>query len=122
MVSMAILGQVCVRESIERKPWNSEARNDVIAFFAQSFGVVCAAIFLYSLGPSLGMTLMVVSFAVWSFLRSQTASTDVDDGADEDYRHAAAVNSPSRFADPVWSRNSGMSSVSSARPVLRQGA
>ena len=64
MVSMAIPSQLCMREPIERKPWNCEARNDVFGFLSQSFGLVCVAVFLYSLGPALGMTLMVVSLGV----------------------------------------------------------
>jgi len=128
MVSMAIpsqvCSQVCTRESVERKSWTSEARNDVFGFFAQSIGLVGAAIFLYSLGPALGMTLIAVSLAVWSFLRSQTASEDEEDGSEEDVGHAAALNSPSRFADPVWMRSGrfGMSTAAATRPAERQGA
>jgi len=122
MLSMAIASQVRTRESIERKPWTSEARNDVSVFLATSFGLVCAAIFLYSLGPALGMALIVVSFAVWSLLRSQIASEEEEDGAGEDFRHAIAVDSASQWANPAWQRNPGMSSVSTARPVMRQGA
>ena len=66
MVSMAIPSPVCTRESIERKPWTAEARNDVFGVLGQSLGLVCAAIFLYSLGPALGMTLIAVSLVVWS--------------------------------------------------------
>ena len=124
MVTMAIQGQVCARESIEREPWNAEARNDVIVFLAQSFGVVCAAIFLYCLGPSLGMTLIVVSLAVWSFLRSQTASAEEENGPEEGGGPAVVLNSPARSAEPVWLRSGrlGMSLVSAPRPAQRQGA
>ena len=122
MVSMVIQSQVCGRESIERKPWTSEAWNDVFLFLAQSSGIVCAAIFFYSLGPALGVTLMVVSLVVWAFLRSQTASEE-EDGPCEDSGLAVAVNSPSRCADPAGLRNGrwGMSLVTAARPVQRQG-
>ncbi len=127
MVTMAIQGQVGVRESIERKPWTSEAWRDVLGFLAQSLGLVCAAVFLYSLGPALGMTLFAVSLGVWLFLGSQTASAEEEDevgeGEVEDSRLLAGVD-PSRWADPLGLRSSrlGIPAVSAARPVQRQGA
>ena len=123
MVGMTIQSQVCARESNERKAWTSEARNDVVVFLAQLLGVVCAAIFLYSLGPAFGITLIGVSLAAWSYLRARTASTELEDGPGEDNRHDATVKSPSDLANSAWLRNSGTSSsVSTARPVMRQRA
>ncbi len=122
MVTMAIQGQVGVRESVERKPWSSEAWRDVLAFLAQVSGLVCAAVFLYSLGAALGMTLIVVSLGVWAFLKSQTASAE--DGPDEESGLVASVDSPLRRADLAW-LNSGRFAVPAApaaRPVQRQGA
>jgi hypothetical protein len=126
MVSMAIPSQVCshvcTRGSIERKPWNSEARNDVLGFLAQSVGLVCAAIFLYSLGPALGMTLIVVSLVVWSLLRSQIAFEEDEDRSGEDGGYAASLNS-SHCANPVWIRSDrfGTSPAAATRSVQRQG-
>lgn len=126
MVSMAIPSQVgsqvCMRESIERKPWTSEAWNDVFGFFAQSLGFVCAAIFVYSLGPALGMALIAVSLAVWSLLRSQIASEEGEQ-LEEDGGHADSLNWPSRGADPVWMGSSrfGTSTAPAIRPAQRQG-
>lgn len=122
MVSMAIPSQVCgqvySRESIERKPWNSEARNDVFGFLVQSLALVGTAIFLYALGPALGMTLIAVSPVVWSLLRSQIASEEEEDG------HADTLNSPSNCANSVWTRSDrfGTSLAAATRPVQRQGA
>lgn len=120
MVAMTIQNQACTRESIERKPWTSEAWNDVFVFLAQSFGVVCGAIFFYAVGPALGVTLIAVSLAVRSFLRSQTA--EGEDKRHDDGGQAVSLNSPSHCADPVWLRSSGMSFRSTALPVVRQGA
>ena len=119
MVAMAIPTQLRWRESIERKAWTSEARNDVFGFLAQALGLVCAAMFLYALGPVLGMTLLAVGLVVWSLLRSQIASEE--EGPDEDGGYAAMLDSPSRCADAAWSRNGrlGMAAVS-AHP--RQGS
>jgi len=126
MLTMAIQNRVCVRESTERKPWTSEARNDVFAFLAKLFGVVCAAVFLYSLGPAVGMTLIAVILVVWSLLRSQIAFEfeEEEDSPAEDNRHAASVHSPLRCTDPTWLRNgrSGTSMLASADPDQRQGA
>ena len=120
MVSMALPSQVCTRESIERKPWTSEARNDVFGFLAQSVALVAAAIFLYSLGPGLGMTLIAVGLVVWSLLGSQIASEEEEDGHAEDSWHAAALNSPAHCASPAWVRSERFGT--SNRPVERQGA
>ena len=124
MVAMTIQNQVSARESIERKTWTSQDWHELLAFLAQSSGLVCAGVFLYSLGPALGMTLIVVSRAVWSFLRSQTASAEEEDGRHEDDWQVAGVNSASHGAGPVWMRSSrfGMSTAAVARPVQRQGA
>ena len=121
MIAMAIQGQVGVRESIERKPWTSEAC-EVLVFLAQSLGLVGAAVFLYSLGVGLGMTLLIVGLGVWAFLRSQTA--EEEEAADEDSRLAAGMDSASRTSGLVWSRNSrlGLPATPVAHPVQRQSA
>ena len=122
MIAMAIQGQVGVRESIERKPWTSEAWREVLVFLAQSLGLVGAAVFLYSLGVGLGMTLLIVGLGVWAFLRSQTA--EEEEAADEDSRLAAGMDSASRTSGLVWLRNSrlGLPATPAAHPVQRQGA
>jgi len=90
MVAMAIQSQVSLRESVERKPWTSDDRREVLLFLAESFGLVCAALFLYSLGPGVGITLIAVSLAAWSLLRSRIASEGEGDGLGKDVRHATA--------------------------------
>jgi hypothetical protein len=122
MLSMSIQHPVYGRESSEQKPWSSEARKDVLVFLAQSLGIVGAAMFLYSLGPALSAMLIAVSLAVWSLLRSQIASEKGVDGPEDDGGQVATVNSPSHAANSAWSRNSGMSSTSTARSLVRQGA
>ena len=119
---MTIQGQVCTQESVERHKWTSEDWRETCVFLAQSFGLVCAAVFFCALGPVLGMALIVISLAVWSLLSSQIASEEEEDGPDEDSGRAVAANSPSRCADPAWLRNPGVSCVSTARPAMRQGA
>ncbi|MGO9108568.1 MAG: hypothetical protein ACLP9L_04980 [Thermoguttaceae bacterium] len=123
MLSMAIPSQVCTRESIDRNPWTSAARNDVSLFIAKSFGLVCAAMFLYSLGPALAMALIVVSLAVWSLLRNQIASEE-EEGPEENSGYAATLNSSAHCANPVWVRSDrfGMPAAADTRPVQRQGA
>ena len=117
MLTLALRSQFCGRESVERKPWTSEDSRAVLVFLAQSLGLVCAAMFLYSLGLALGMMLMVASLAVWSFLKSQIASAEEEDGRGED---SDTVESPSRCADPACTRNSRLAaaSVSAARPLI----
>jgi hypothetical protein len=122
MATMAIHNQVGMRESIERKPWTCEDWRESLVFLAESAGLVCAAIFFYSLGPNLSMALIAVSLAVWSLLSSQIACEEEEDGLDEDSGRAMAANSPSRCADPAWLRNPGASSASTVRPVMQQGA
>ena len=72
MVAMAIQSQVSLRESVERKPWTSEDGREVVLFVAQSFGLICAAVLLYSVGPALGITFLVATVGVWSLLRKLT--------------------------------------------------
>ena len=127
MVSMAIPSQVCsqvlTRESNVRKPWTSAARNDVLGFFAQSMGFVGAAVFLYALGPALGVALIAVSLVVWSLLRSQIASAEEDAGPAERRGYDAALDSPAHCANPVWIGGGrfGVVPAAATRPVQRQG-
>ena len=121
-MAMALQGQVCTRESVERNPWTTEDWRQSCVFLAQSFGLVCAAIFLYSIGPALCMALIAVSLAVWLLLSSQIASEEEQDGSDEDSGHAASASSRSRCADPGWLRSPAVSPGSTTRPVIRQGA
>jgi hypothetical protein len=116
---MAIKHQVGTRESIERNPWTSEDWREVLVFLAQSFGLVCVAVFLYSLGPALGMALLVGSLAVWPLFRNQPASEKEKDGLGEKDGHAANVNSPSRRACPIPLRNDrfGVSVLSATHRV-----
>jgi hypothetical protein len=124
MLSMALSGQVCTRESVERKPWTAQDGREIGRFLAQSVGLVCAAIFLYSVGPACGMALAVGSLAVWSLLRSRAGAAAHEDGPDEDGGHADTVNPPARCADPAWLKNGrlGMSMAAATHPVQRQGA
>jgi hypothetical protein len=121
MLSLAIPNQACRRESIVRKPWTAEARNDVLAFLVQSFGLIAAAIFVYSLGPALGMTLIAVSLAAWAFLRSQIASDE--GGSGEGGGQSATLPSSSDGADSVRLRSGrcGTPATAAARSVQRQG-
>ncbi len=124
MFAMTIQHRSGVQESIERKPWTSQDWRELSMFVAQSVGLVGAAIFLYSLGPALGMTLIAVGLAVWSSFRSQIAGDEEKDSSGEESGHASTVSSPSHCADPSWLRNGrlGMSGVADTRPVHRQGA
>jgi hypothetical protein len=100
-----------------------------LGVLGQSVGLVCAAIFLYALGPALGVTLFAVSLAVWSLLGSQIASEEektsgVTCGYEETRGYVATLNAVARGAEPVWMRSGrfGMSTPAATRPVQRQGA
>ena len=118
MLTMAIPSQVSLRESAERKPWTAQDGREICAFLAQSLALVGVAIFLYSLGVALGMTLLAVSLAVWSLLRSQIASEE-EEGHGADDRDALSANWPSNRANPACSRNGRLGRPSA---VQRQGA
>lgn len=123
MLAMTFRNQVSVRESVEHKPWTAQDWREISVFFAQSVGLVGAAILLYTLGPALGVTLIAISLAGWSLLRRQTAAgKEEDDSSGEEGGPASTTGSPSHCADPSWLRNTGMPSAPSARPVIRQGA
>jgi hypothetical protein len=123
MVAMSIQSPTSIRESVERKPWTSEARNDVFAFLSKASGVVCAATLLYCLGPAIGMTLVGVSIAVWSSLRSQTACTEDEGGLGGEDCRAALEHSPPHCTNPVWLRSGRVAGPTAlaTRSVQRQG-
>ena len=124
MVAMAIQSRVSIRESVERKSWTSEDWREMGAFLAQSLAVVCGAALLYSLGPAVGMVLIVGCLAAWSLCRNWTVSAKAEGCCDEESEHAAPVDSPAHCANPVWLRSGrlGMCVDSAARSVQRQGA
>ena len=86
MVARAIENPMYMRESVDRKAWTLEDGLDLFVFLTQSVGLVCAAILIYSLGPALGMALVVGGLAVWSLLGNHSASAKEEEGSDEDNR------------------------------------
>ncbi len=99
MLSIAIRHQLFGQESSPWKPADAATRNDIILTSAGAAGLVGAAIFLFLLGPALGMALVTVTLTVWWMLRSQLASDKDDSERGQD----AVSNAP-------------------ARPAVRQGA
>ena len=89
MVTRAIEGPMYVRESVERKPWTSEDLRDLVVFLAQSFGIVCAGVVVYFLGPALGMALIVGGLAVWSLFGNWRAPVTEEDGPAKPAAHHA---------------------------------
>lgn len=49
---------------------------------------------LYSLGPAVGMVLIVGCLAAWSLCRNWTVSAKAEGCCDEESEHAAPVDSP----------------------------
>ena len=115
MGTVALQGQVLTSESVERKPWNSQDWREVVLFVAQSFGIVCAAVSLYALGPALGMAFIVGSLIVWSVVKNDSASVKEEPVTDEGCGRT-------NCASPAWLRNLGLPTASAARPVIRQSA
>ncbi len=124
MVAMAIQSQVSVRESVQRKSWTSEDWREIRVFLAQSLGLVCGAVLLYSLGPVLGMALIVGGVAGWLLLRNRTASVTDEGGPADAGGQAATVDSPSHCSNPAWLRGGRLAICieSAAHSVQRQGA
>ena len=45
-------------EAIGRGPWTSHDSYELFLFLVQSCGIVCVGVFLYSLGPALGIAVL----------------------------------------------------------------
>ena len=57
-------------EAIGRGPWTSHDSYEVVRFLVQTFGIVCVGVFLYSLGPALGIAVLACGMVAWSRLRT----------------------------------------------------
>ena len=106
-------------ETIERGPWTSHDSYELFLFLVQSCGIVCAGVLLYSLGPAVGIAVLVGSLVAWSKL----ASRSVECLADKDSGHDGPVTSVSD-AGTARLRNGLIvaSTAKASRPVLRQSA
>jgi hypothetical protein len=114
-------------EAIDRGPWTSCDSYEVVRFLVQSCGIVCVGVFLYSLGPALGIAVLACGLIAWSKITNYVAATKEQTPADEDCEHdecAAAVGVPSRCLGAARLKNDplGVSTAMARRPVLRQGA
>ena len=72
---------------------------------------------------AIGMTLVGVSIAVWSSLRSQTACTEDEGGLGGEDCRAALEHSPPHCTNPVWLRSGRVAGPAAlaTRSVQRQG-
>ena len=52
-------------EALGRGPWTSQDGYASLRFLVQACGIVCAGVFLYSLGPFLGAAVLGGSLAAW---------------------------------------------------------
>ena len=118
-------------EAIGRGPWTSHDSYEVFRFLVQSCGIVCVGVFLYSLGPALGIAVLACGLVAWSKITNYVAAMKEQTPTDEDGEHeepAASVGVPSRCLGTARLKNDPLG-VSTAivrrparRPVLRQGA
>ena len=63
-------------EAIGRGPWTSHDWYELFLWLGQSCGIVCVGVFLYSLGPILGATVLVGSLVAWSAARNHLAAAN----------------------------------------------
>ena len=114
-------------EAIDRGPWTSCDSYEVLRFLIQSCGIVCVGVFLYSLGPALGIAVLACGLVAWSKITNYVAVTKEQTPADEDGEQgepAASVGVPSRCLGTARLKNDplGVFTATSHRPVVRQGA
>jgi hypothetical protein len=69
MAALTLRGQVLASEPVERKAWNAQDWRELLKFVAQCSGIIGAAVFLYVVGPALGMALVVGGLVAWSVVR-----------------------------------------------------
>ena len=70
-------------EAIDRGPWTSCDSYEVVRFLVQSCGIVCVGVFLYSLGPALGIAVLACGLIAWSKITNYVAATKEQTPADE---------------------------------------
>ena len=118
-------------EAIDRGPWTSCDSYEVFRFLIQSCGIVCVGVFLYSLGPALGIAALACGRVAWSKIANYVAAKKERTPADEDGEHdepATSVGVPSRYLGTARLKNgplgesTAMAGRPAGRPVLRQGA
>ena len=106
-------------ETIERGPWTSHDSYELFLFLVQSCGFVCAGVLLYSLGPAVGIAVLLGSLVAWSkrASRSTKCLADEDGGHDEPATSMSDAGTARLRNDLVVA-----STAKASRPVLRQGA
>jgi len=117
-------------EAIGRGKWTSCDSYEVVRFFVQACGIVCVGVFLYSLGPALGLAVLACGLVAWSKITNYVAAAKEHipaEHADEEDGHdgpATSVSVPSRCLSTARLKNDplGVSTAMARRPVLRQGA
>lgn len=83
--------------TIGRGPWTSHDGYALLRFLVQSCGIVCAGVFLYSLGPFLGLAVLGGSLAAWLKAikcRAATRAKRLADAAGEPDRPATSLGVP----------------------------
>ena len=61
-------------EAIGRGQWTSCDSYEVFRFLVQSCGIVCVGVFLYSLGPALGIAVLACGLVAWSKITNYVAA------------------------------------------------
>jgi hypothetical protein len=89
------------QEAIGRGPWTSNDSYELCVFLVRSCGIVGAAVFLYSLGPALGVAVLVGGLAAWSKITKYLARTRAQSLASEKGEYDGAAFSK---RVPFWLR------------------
>jgi hypothetical protein len=81
------------QEAIGRGPWTANDSYELCVFLVRSCGIVGAAVFLYSLGPALGVAVLVGGLAAWAKITKYLARTRAQSLGGEIDEYAGAASS-----------------------------
>ena len=76
MSYLAILKPSFSSKTNERHEWTADDSCEIGLFLAQCLGIAALAVFLYSIGPAAGLTLMACGLAIWSAHRGSASNDD----------------------------------------------
>ena len=109
-------------EAMERTAWTAHDWYDLFLFLVQSCGIVCVGVFLYFLGPALGIAVIVGSLVALSKVKNHLASARAQRLANEDSGPASLMDVSSHYAGTARLRNDplGVSTATASRQVMRQ--
>jgi hypothetical protein len=87
------------QESIGRGPWTSNDSYELCVFLVRSCVIVGAAVFLYSLGPGLGIAVLVGGLAAWLKITKCRARTRAQSLTGENGEYDGTISSKGM---PFW--------------------